>query len=87
MEQLIRKQGGSAIITVAPEYLETLGLYIGSKVNITINNGGLFIVPKDKPKKRALKYSLHDLLGDFTGHLGTVDEWDNMPAVGRESPL
>ena len=87
MEQLIRKQGGSAIITLAPEYLEVLGLTVGSRVDVGVNNGALLIVPSVGRKTRALKYSMADLIGDFEGKLPKLDNWDDMPAVGRETPL
>lgn len=80
----LRKVGGSAMLAIPPEMLETMSVKIGAVFDITIEGGALVAKPA-KPK-----YSLQQLLAEEKAAgidaLAEADQdWLDAPPVGREA--
>lgn len=83
----IRRQGGAAIMTIPAEVLKTLGIDVGSKLEVAATVGGFTARTKAKQERR--RYSLRELLRGATPRamkrLNEETAWarDGKP-VGRE---
>ena len=80
---VLRKVGGSVMLSVPPALLEILGLSAGSEVGLAVENGRLIV--QAPPTKR--KYSLAELLAQCDYSDGPTEEdreWDRMAPQGRE---
>jgi antitoxin ChpS len=60
----IRRQGGVAVMTIPAEVLKTLGVDVGSKLEVTASGDGFTARPQSKPARR--RYSLRELLRGAT---------------------
>lgn len=82
MTSKIRRQGGSAVVTIPPALLKALGLNVGDEITLSIESGRL--VAQRAARKR---YSLAELLKGstdikrLTAEIAWVTEGD---LVGRE---
>ena len=80
----LRKVGGSAMLAIPPEMLDTMSVSIGAVFDLEVANGSLVARPA-KPK-----YTLKQLLAEERAAginpLNDVNaEWNDAPAVGRET--
>jgi antitoxin ChpS len=78
---ILRKVGGSVMMTVPPAMLEQLNLAAGATVGIDVEDGRL-IVHSRKPK-----YTVEELLAGYDPELHRTEEdreWLESPPVGRE---
>ena len=78
----LRKVGGSIMLAVPPALLDLLGLGVGAKVDIAVENGRLVVQPQKRPT-----YSLDDLLAqcDETDTPSAEDRaWIDAKPVGNE---
>ena len=80
----LRKVGGSAMLAIPPEMLDTMSVSIGAVFDLEVANGSLVAKPA-KPK-----YTLRQLLAEEKAAgiepLGEADtEWNDAPAMGRET--
>jgi antitoxin ChpS len=78
---VLRKVGGSVMMTVPPAILEELSLAAGATVGIDVEGGRLIVQPR-KPK-----YTLEELLAQCEGDqeiTAEEREWLDSPPVGRE---
>ncbi len=78
----LRTVGGSIVIAIPKRLLEMVQLQAGSKVDITVEQGHLVVIPQKKKR-----YMLSDLLAQCDPSLPlTVEEkeWLEIPAVGLE---
>lgn len=60
----VRKQGGAAIMTIPGEVLKSLGIDVGTELEVSVRNGAFTATPKTKPQRR--RYSLRELLRGVT---------------------
>lgn len=76
----LRTLGGSVVLAIPPNLLETLHLQAGSKVEIDLSGDCLTLKPARK------RYTLTELLeGMEDGDTLPIDHaFENMPAVGNE---
>ena len=75
----LRTLGGSIIVTLPKQFIRSLNLDAGSKVNINLENNYLTIKPTRK------KYTLSELLdGMEEGDMPYDKSFENMPPVGKE---
>jgi antitoxin component of MazEF toxin-antitoxin module len=75
---VLRKSGGSLILTVPQPFVEQNGLSAGSKVDLEIAGSELKVRPaRTRP-------SLSDLLARTPRGRQRVAGWDEMPPAGRE---
>lgn len=79
----LRTLGGSVVLAIPPNLLETLHLQAGSKVEIDLSGDFLTLKPAQPARKR---YTLAELLeGMEDGDTLPIDhDFENMPAVGNE---
>lgn len=80
----LRKVGGSAMLAIPPEMLETMSVKIGAVFELTLEGGSLVAKPA-KPK-----YSLRQLLDEeraagINPAAETDMDWQDEPPVGREA--
>ena len=80
----LRKVGGSAMLAIPPEMLETMSVTVGTVFDVSIEDGALVARPA-KPK-----YSLKQLLDEekdagIDPLSGTDKVWLDEPPVGREA--
>lgn len=80
----LRKVGGSAMLAIPPELLETMSVTVGAVFDIELANGALVAKPA-KPK-----YSLKQLLAEEQAAgidpLSQADaDWNDAPPMGRET--
>ncbi|GLQ12452.1 antitoxin [Devosia yakushimensis] len=80
----LRKVGGSAMLAIPPELLETMSVKIGAVFDISVEDGALVAKPS-RPK-----YSLQQLLAEEKAAgidaLAEADrDWLDAPPVGRET--
>jgi antitoxin ChpS len=80
----LRKVGGSAMLAIPPEMLDTMSVSVGAIFDLEVANGSLVAKPA-KPK-----YTLKQLLAEEKAAgiepLSEVDaKWTDAPAVGRET--
>jgi len=78
----LRKVGGSVMMTVPPVLLEMLNLKAGHKVELTIDQGRLVVVPQPQPR-----YTLDELLAQcdrLADPSPEEREWLASPPVGSE---
>ena len=79
---ILRKVGGSVMLSVPPAILELLQLQAGATVSVTIDGGRLVIEPHPRPR-----YTLAELLAasNYSAPQPAEErEWVDAPAVGRE---
>ena len=77
----LRAVGGSVSVTLPRQFLRSLGLAAGARVDVTLEDGRLVLSPA-RPR-----YSLDELVrGMKPGDMPTAEGWDGMPAVGKEAP-
>ena len=79
----LRRVGGSAMLAIPPEMLETMSVRIGSVFDVSVQDGALIAKPA-RPK-----YSLKQLLAEEQAAgiepLAEADQdWLDAPPVGRE---
>lgn len=81
-ELLIRKSGGASIVSIPKSILESLGLAVGSTVDITVENHKIVLSPKLEES------TLEELLADSPRSklkiLPEDKDWLSSPAVGQE---
>ncbi len=78
---ILRKVGGSVMMTVPPSILEEWSLAAGATVGMDVEAGRLIVQPR-KPK-----YTLEELLAQCEGDqeiTAEEREWLDSPPVGRE---
>ncbi len=78
----LRKVGGSVMLAVPPALLDTLNLAVGTKVNIGIEDGRLFVAPRIRTR-----YALEELLAQCDDSAPDGDDdrtWLDSAPVGRE---
>ncbi|WP_037586356.1 AbrB/MazE/SpoVT family DNA-binding domain-containing protein [Stenoxybacter acetivorans] len=80
----LRKVGGSVMLAIPPAILDILHLQAGAAINITVADGHLVVIPKQKPH-----YTLTELLADAQANnvypLSEEErEWFDASAVGKE---
>lgn len=77
----LRKVGGSVMLKVPPALLDILGLRVGARVDIAVENGRLIVEPRKRPS-----YSLDELLAqcDETALSDEDRAWIEAKPVGDE---
>lgn len=78
----LRKVGGSVMLTVPPDLLNTLRITPGAKVGIAIEEGRLIVEPRTRPR-----YTLDELLAKCDPRVAKnrkEREWLNGKLAGRE---
>jgi antitoxin component of MazEF toxin-antitoxin module len=76
----LRAAGGSIAVTIPQSLAKTTGLQAGDKVSFEADAGRLIISPVHRRK-----YSLHELLAMQGDEPLVIDQdWDHMPAAGKE---
>jgi len=78
----LRKVGGSVMLAVPKNILDTLDLRAGAQVSIDIQDGRLLVDPKPRPR-----YTVDELLAgsDYSKPQRREDrEWVDAGPVGRE---
>lgn len=80
MEQLLRRAGGSLVMTVPKAFIEQNRLQDGSRVQLELAGAQMTIKASRRPR-----YALSQLLSEMPGELPMVEGWDSMPAVGLEA--
>lgn len=80
MEQVLRRAGGSLVMTVPKVFIEQNRLHEGSRVQLDLAGALLTIKAARRPR-----YELSQLLAEMPGELPRVEGWDAMPAVGLEA--
>ncbi|MDA8159487.1 MAG: antitoxin [Desulfobacteraceae bacterium] len=82
----LRALGGSVVMALPKQVLAMLRLGVGSRVEVSVENGRLVVEPKVKPR-----YTLAELLSRCTEEnmeLTAEDrEWLEAQPVGKESSL
>ncbi len=79
---ILRKVGGSVMLSVPPALLDLLSLSAGAEVGLSVDDGRLVVHPLRKPK-----YSLDELLAasDYSAQRSDEDrDWMDAPPRGRE---
>lgn len=80
---ILRKLGGSVVMTVPRKVLALVDLDAGAEVKLSVESGRLVVTPQGRPK-----YRLADLLGASRGkklRLTAEDgRWLNDEPVGKE---
>ena len=82
MQAVLRKVGGSVMLSVPQVFLKQLNLSAKSNVDLSLENGKLIVEPINKPK-----YTLDELLAqsDYSGSLNDEErQWLDAPTVGKE---
>ncbi|MFT5113048.1 MAG: antitoxin ChpS [Parasphingorhabdus sp.] len=79
----VRQSGGANIVSIPKKIVETLGLAVGSKLDLTIQDNKIVLTPiEDEP-------TLRDLLKGSPKECFTVTDedraWINATPVGREA--
>ena len=78
----IRQSGGANIVSIPKAIVKTLGLQVGSKLNLSIKDRQIILTPIDE------KITLESLLGGSPKEHFEIKEedkeWLDMPAVGKE---
>jgi antitoxin ChpS len=85
MNSVIRRQGGAVVITIPPAFLKLLDLDIGSRVELSVEEGGLLARPVTHSVRKG--YSAAELLkgSEHVAELNTETSWAREgDAVGRE---
>ena len=78
----LRKVGGSIMLAVPPALLDVLGLNLGAKVDIAVENGRLVVEAQRRPR-----YSLHELLAQCNPKAARTKgdrEWISGKRSGKE---
>lgn len=78
MKVKIQKWGNSASIRLSPYLLTQLNVKIGDSISVESSPGKLTL---STPK---LRYKLEDLLAQMPDGFPKIEEWENMPSIGRE---
>lgn len=82
MRVRVQKWGSDAAIRLPAPALEAARLTVGQLVEITVQDGGLFIRSMDT----APRHSLDELLADITPENLHIDQqWVDDPATGHET--
>ena len=82
MQAVLRKVGGSIMLTVPQVILKQMNLTADANVDLALKNGKLIIEPIKRPK-----YTLDELLAqsDYSGSLNDEErQWLDAPTVGKE---
>ncbi len=83
----LRQQGGAVILTIPSDVIAKTGWSVGTEVNVTIEKGGISVVPTKRiPRGRK---SVSQLLAEIDAaeleQLNrSVDDINNLTAVGKE---
>jgi len=80
MEQLLRKAGGSLVMTVPKAFIEQNHLQDGSRVQLELAGSQMTIKASRRPR-----YALSQLLAEMPAELPRVEDWDEMAPVGLEA--
>lgn len=80
MEQVLRRAGGSLVMTVPKAFVEQNRLYDGCRVELNVAGAQMTIKALRRPR-----YELAQLLAEMPDELPRVEGWDAMPAVGLEA--
>jgi antitoxin ChpS len=82
MQTTLRTVGGLIAMTIPKAIVDELGLKPDAKVDLVVEDGSLVVTASKRPK-----YKLDDLLAQCDADAPRdpeLDEWLNMPSVGRE---
>jgi len=82
MRTVINKWGNSLALRIPASFAKDVSLFDGGKVDLSLENGGLFVVPVKKNRKLK-KYSLSTLLEGITED-NLHSEIDTGSPQGRE---
>ncbi len=81
-ELQIRKSGGASIVSIPKPILESLGLSVGSLVDLTVENQKIVLTPKSQES------TLEELLAASPRRKLKIKpedkDWLSSPAVGQE---
>lgn len=80
MEQVLRRAGGSLVMTVPKAFIDQNKLHEGSRVELDLAGAQLTIKAPRRPR-----YDLAQLMAEMPEGLPRVEGWDSMPAVGLEA--
>lgn len=80
MEQVLRRAGGSLVMTVPKAFVEQNKLRDGSRVQLELAGAQMTIRASRRPR-----HVLAELLAELPAELPRAEGWDAMPAVGLES--
>jgi antitoxin ChpS len=76
----LRAIGGSIAVTLPRQFIRSLGLEAGAKVDVTLEDGRL-VLAASRPR-----YTIEQLTkGMRAGDMPTAEDWDAMPPRGREA--
>jgi antitoxin ChpS len=78
---VLRRAGGSVMVTIPPAFLKRMGLTAGSTVEVNATVDKLVITPAKA------KVTLADILkaAPKDAHKLRVEGWDEMPAASKEA--
>lgn len=80
MRQTLYKVDGTLVITVPDDFVERHGLIEGSQVECHVIGKTMTVEASSRPR-----YKLTDLLSEMPeGELPRLEDWENMPPVGKE---
>lgn len=79
MRQILRRAGGSLVMTVPKTFIEQNHLLEGSQVELSVEGSLMTVNAPRRPR-----YKLKDLLAEMPGKLPRVEGWDEIKPVGRE---
>lgn len=80
MLEMLRKAGGSLVLTVPRAFIEQNGLREGSQVELHLLGKQLIVEAPTRPW-----YKLEDLLAEMPDGFPLVQGWDEMPPSGLEN--
>lgn len=76
----LRTVGGSVMMAIPRPVMDSLGLAANDKVELTVSDGRLVVVPRPRPR-----YTLGELLARCdAAEPYQEDDWMNSAPVGRE---
>lgn len=81
MYQILRRAGGSLVMTIPQAFVEQNNLPEGSQVKLTLLGSKMTVITPQK-----LRNNLEELMREMTDGLPMVEGWDERPAVGQKMP-
>lgn len=79
MRQILRKAGGSLVMTVPKAFIDQNGLGEGSQVELHLRGSKMTVEAPTRPR-----YKLSDLLAEMPDGLPRIEGWEKMIPVGLE---
>jgi antitoxin ChpS len=80
MFQVLRKAGGSLVMTIPKAFINQNSLGEGSQVELHFQGKKMTVQAPSRPR-----YKLADLMAEMPDGLPRVEGWDEMPPVGLEN--